>query len=67
MEHDERYDALIGKILYCEKKNGLKFTAKLIEAHGDDMHFQNSHGTVIVNKFSDLALIIPSRGRHHDR
>lgn len=65
MESDRRYDALLGKILYCRKKDGQIFTAKLLEVHGDDMHFQNSRGTILVNKFSDLALISLC-GRRHD-
>ena len=57
---------LLDKVLYCQKKNGRDFTAKLIDVRGDDLIFQNRRGAIIVDKFTDLVLIAPLKRDQHD-
>ena len=55
---DEAFNALlrewIGKLVLCEKKNGKRFTAKLIAVKGTHLIFENRKGNQFMDSISSL-------------
>lgn len=49
------FEQLIGKILIGFRKDGVSFTAKLIEIDGYMLIFVNSHGNIFIHDISDIA------------
>lgn len=56
-------EPLFGQILYCVKKDGKKFAAKLVGLKGTDLIFQTRDGAIILNDLYSLAFVQPVDGK----
>lgn len=48
-----------GELIHCEKKNGKKFTAKLIAVHGNQLLFEDRTGRRLIDSLSSLEHAAP--------